>query len=83
MSEEAVFNRLAGRVTAADADRIDFNSMEVEDINMDDFPDFCNAYCATIYWKNGVEFTDTEIDDFNDVFYEDVSIAIHENQLYL
>lgn len=48
---------------------------EIEGIEFDDYPDFCDAYAVSAYWEDtGEELTDEELeilnDDHNDLVHE-------------
>jgi hypothetical protein len=41
--------------------------IEVDGIDMSDYPDFCDAFIATAFWKDtGVELSEAELDELND-----------------
>lgn len=53
--------------------------IEVEDINMRDYPDFCDAYVARAVWKDtGTELTADEIEEYNDTCRDQVYSAVME-----
>ena len=63
-----------------------FRILDVEDIDMRDYPDFCDAYCIEAeVLDNGEwrEATESELDIINDEYSENINEAIHYNQLYL
>jgi len=61
--------------------KIDYNSIEIEDIDMKDFPDFCDAFVSYAEFEDGTELTDEQLDELTN---EGVcNELIHENQLYL
>ena len=58
----------------------------IEDIDMRDYPDFCDAHCVEAeVLENGEwrEATEEEIDIINNEYSESINEAIHDNQLYL
>ena len=63
-----------------------FRITAVENIEMSDYPDFCDAYCteAEIFendeWR---EATEDEVDLINDKHYDSINEAIHDDCLYL
>ena len=60
---------------------LDYSSIESEDIDTKDYPDFTDAFISHAKWNNGVELTNEELDELNE---EGISNElIHENQLYL
>jgi len=63
-----------------------FRILNVEDIDMYDYPDFCDAHCTEAeVLDNGEwrEATEGELDIINDEYSESINEAIHDNQLYL
>ena len=82
-TQEDFFDKLSGRLLESDADKIDFSTIEIEDVDNRDYPDFCDAYCSSVRWKNGAELNEEELEDFNELFYSTINEAIHENQLYM
>jgi len=63
-----------------------FRILDVEDIHMYDYPDFCDAYCVEAeVLDNGEwrEATEEEIDVINDKHWGCINETIHDNQLYL
>lgn len=61
--------------------KINYNSIEIEDIDMKDFPDFCDAFVSYAEYEDGTELTDEELEDLTS---EGVcNELIHDNQLYL
>lgn len=82
-NEQDFFDKLTGRITEADAENINFGSMEIDDVFMRDYPDFCDAYCSCVLWRNGTKLSEEELDDFNDVFQDDINVFIHENAMYI
>lgn len=58
----------------------------VEDIDMNDYPDFCDAYCIEAeVLENGEwrDATEEELDIINNDYIDSVNETIHEKQLYL
>jgi hypothetical protein len=45
---------------------VDINSLQVEDIN--DYPDFANAYIDYAEYTDGTKLSDKEINEFNEQF---------------
>lgn len=53
--------------------------IEVEDIDTNDFPDFCDAYVSRAVWKDtGAELTAVEIEEYNDKCSDQVYDAVME-----
>ena len=69
---EATFERL--KRTPLDVSRLDYTSIEMEDVNRSDYPDFCDAFISYATFKNGVVLTDEQIEQLNtehsDIVYE-------------
>ena len=65
--------------------KIDYNkitNVEIEDVHMDDYPDFCDAFIS--YADYGDEpMTDEMIDYLNDSYDGFINETIFSNQLFL
>jgi hypothetical protein len=65
---------------------MEFRILDIEDIDMRDFPDFCDAHCIEAEvlengeWRNA---TEEELDVINNDYIDSVNETIHEKQLYL
>ena len=46
--------------------KVDISSLEMEDVDMKDYPDFSDAYFSYGEYSNGKEMTDEELSDFTD-----------------
>ena len=46
--------------------KVDISSLEMEDVDMKDYPDFSDAYFSYGEYSNGKEMTDEELSDFQD-----------------
>lgn len=64
-------------------DSVDQSSIEIEGIDMNDFPDFCDAFISAANFNDGVELNDEQLEQLQDENYCLVNELIHENQLYL
>lgn len=65
---------------------MEFRILDIEDIDMRDYPDFCDAYCVEAeVLENGEwrEATEGELDIINNEYSESINEAIHDNGLYL
>ena len=54
---------------------VDFDSVEMENVSMHDYPDFCDACVSYAAFKNGVELNDDQIEELNensDIVYDAV-----------
>jgi hypothetical protein len=61
---------------------MDFNTLQniqVEDVDMKDYPKFCDAYIASAEHADGTELTDAELDIVN----EDMSFVYEAVQQHL
>lgn len=43
----------------------EIDSVEFENIDWNDYPDFCDAYIVSATWKNGTDLTEAELDLLN------------------
>ena len=51
--------------------------LEVDDINMRDYPDFCDAYVSYAVWADTKKpLTDDELDQYNDLCRDQVYDAV-------
>jgi hypothetical protein len=51
--------------------------LEVEDISMRDYPDFCDAYVSYAVWADTKKpLTDDELDQYNDLCRDQVYDAV-------
>lgn len=58
----------------------------IDNIDMRDYPDFCDAYIEEAIVFDNDEWrpaTDAEIDQANDQFSSEINEMIHDEQLYL
>lgn len=46
-------------------DQVDRSSAIIQGIDMNDYPDFCDAYIDYAEWDDGEELTDDELDRIN------------------
>lgn len=79
--EKETARRLAGRSFQTNVDR---DSIEIDGIDMRDYPDFCDAFVSFARWDDGQEMTDEEIEEFSEnEGHELVNELIHDKQLYI
>tara|TARA_Y100000114_G_C11602570_1_gene251173 strand:- start:349 stop:546 length:198 start_codon:yes stop_codon:yes gene_type:complete len=57
---------------------IHMKSLEVEDVYMRDYPDFCDAYISYAETVDGRELTEEELDALNHDYPEVVLEAAHQ-----
>ena len=58
-------------------------SIEIDGIDMNDYPDFVDAYIVAADFEDGTPLTDDEVQQFQDENYDLVGELIHDRQLYL
>jgi len=63
--------------------KVDMDTVKIQDIYMNDYPDFVDAFFSYAEDHKGRELTDEELDAFNDTHYELTNQIIHNQQLYL
>ena len=62
---------------------VDTRSIEIDGIDMNDYPDFVDAYITYAEYEDGTPLTDEELHDFEAENYGLVGELIHDRQLYL
>ena len=62
---------------------VDIRSIEIDGIDMNDYPDFVDAYIIAADYEDGTPLTDDEVQQFQDENYDLVGELIHDRQLYL
>ena len=62
---------------------VDIDSIEIDGIDMEDYPDFVDAYIVAAEYEDGTPLTDEELMQFQEENYDLVSQMIHDDQLYL
>jgi hypothetical protein len=65
-----------------------FNIIEIENVHIYDYPDFCDAYASEAeVWDDELndwrDATEAELDIINDKYGHDVHDMIFDKQLYL
>lgn len=63
--------------------KVDPSSIEIEDIDTRDYPDFADAFISYAEDHKGRELTDAELDAFNDEHHGLAQEIIFDDQLYL
>jgi hypothetical protein len=76
-----MMNRETTQMTI-DGKQIDRNTLQVTNILMSDYPDFCDAYFCYAEFTDGEELTDVQIDKLNETYWNEVNAHIHENVSY-
>lgn len=62
---------------------VDIGSIDIEDIDTRDYPDFSDAYAAYAEFEDGTPLTDSELDELNSSFGDVIHELIFDRQLYL
>ena len=60
--------------------QIDYTSLEIDDIDMGDYPDFCDAYISAGSYTDGTELSDEDLEQLNndrELVYSLVEKAIY------
>ena len=63
--------------------KVDPSSIEIEDIDTRDYPDFTDAFISYAEDHKGRELTDAELDAFGEEHYGLAQEIIFDDQLYL
>jgi hypothetical protein len=62
---------------------IDYDTIEIDGIDMRDYPDFCDAYISYAEYTDGTPLTDEELARMTEEEGDLINSRIHENQLYM
>ena len=62
---------------------VNVGSIEIDGIDMEDYPDFVDAYIVAAEYEDGTPLTDGELEQFQEENYDLIGELIHDNQLYL
>jgi len=60
------------------AKKINWSSIQIDGISMNDYPDFCDAFACYAEFEDGTQLTDAELDTLNDWMPEELVEAIQE-----
>ena len=52
---------------------VDMSSIEIDGIDTDDYPDFCDAYISKAKFEDGTELTDTELELLQEELHYDMN----------
>lgn len=63
--------------------KVYINSIEIDDIDKRDYPDFTDAYISYAEYTDGKELNDNELEELQDEYPSILNELIHENQLYI
>ena len=56
---------------------VDYSSIEIDDVDPRDYPDFSDAYISAAKYTNGKDLSDTELEQFQDDNYDIVNDLAH------
>ena len=91
ITEAKRFQKLAGIITESkvlseavtlDGKQVDINSIEIDNIEMEDFPDFSDAQISYAEFKDGTPLSEDELMRLEDENYGITNELIHDKQLY-
>lgn len=74
--------RLIKENAVIDGKKVDINSIEIENISRNDFPDFVDAYAVAASFEDGTELSEDQLEMLNTEYYDVINDAIHQRQLY-
>ena len=60
-----------------DGKQVDASTLEVTNIIMADYPDFCDAYFCNAKFEDGSELTEAQIETLNAEYAHEVNRMIH------
>ena len=66
-------------VVIIDEKQVDVGSFEFEQVDMTDYPDFCDAFVSYAEFTDGTELTEYQLDILADKFYDVVYEQLLEN----
>ena len=62
---------------------VDIRSIEIDGVDIEDYPDFVDAYIIAADYEDGTPLSDEELQELQDENYGIVGELIHDRQLYL
>jgi len=62
--------------------KVDLNSIQIDGISKDDYPDFSDAYMTHAEYEDGTPLTDEELEQFEKENYDLTNELIHDKQLF-
>lgn len=74
--------KLLKEAVEVDGKEVDMNSMEIEGIDMRDFPDFVDAYVVAASFTDGTDLTDDQLEILSTQHSDIIQNSIHDRQLY-
>ena len=63
-----------------DINNLNYNTIEVENVRMGDYPDFCDAFISYVEFKDGTPLDDDQIEQLNDDWPDIVYTAAYESR---
>lgn len=63
-------------------ENINLKTIGIEGVNINDYPDFCDAFVSYAEDNDGNELDDSELNELNENHSSIINEIIHENQLY-
>lgn len=64
-------------------ENINIKSIEIENVSMSDYPDFCDAFISYAETNNGKVLTDEELEQLTDNNQDFINETIFDRQLYI
>ena len=74
--------KLLKEVVEVDGKEVDIDSMEIDGIDMNDFPDFVDAYVVAASFTDGTDLTDDQLEILSTQHSDIIQDRIHDRQLY-
>lgn len=59
--------------------KIDWSTVEVDGVDLKDYPDFCDAFFYYAEWEDGTPLTDDELDQMAEDYPEELNIRAYES----
>ena len=66
-----------------DGKQVNTDTVQITNIVMADYPDFCDAYFCAADFADGTPLTDAQIDTLNETYADRVNGMIHERVLFV
>ncbi len=85
ITEARRFQKLAGIIkeeASLGGKQVNLRSIEIDGIDMEDFPDFSDAYITYAEYEDGTALSEDELMALEDENYGIVNDTIHDRQLY-
>lgn len=75
--------KLLNEAVALDGKPVDINSIEIDDIDTTDYPDFSDAYISYAEFEDGTPLSEEELMKLEDQNYGITNELIHDRQMYM